>query len=747
MLSKHGSRALLGLLWWVASASATTAQESRASEAETVVLTEAGLVVERSCVVRVPEGLVVSDSARKGVVVVAKDDVAVTFTGDVLRGAADGRPPETFEGYGVRVEGRRGVRIEGLRARGFRAGIYATRADGLVVANADLSDNRAQRLRSTPTRCDDASDWLSPHDNDANEWLERYGAGLYVEDSKGVAVSNARVRRTQNGIVFDRVDGSSVVDCDTSFLSGFGLAMWRSSENVVSRNAFDFCVRGYSHGVYNRGQDSAGILMFEQCRRNRIVLNSITHGGDGVFGFAGREALGERGPMDLDRQRRGCDDNVFFGNDLSFAAAHGLEMTFSFGNRVEANLFEGNAICGIWAGYSQDSQIVGNAFVGNGDRGYGLERGGVNIEHGSGNRVEANDFSGDRCGVHLWGRNGGALRDKPWGRANPQTKPETVASNTFRACETAVHLRGVDGVALGPNVFDACAVEVSAEDATTTSNATSPCDLRLPEDAPGTKTPVGAHPALRGRDKIVMTPYGPWDHERPVARLDSDDGGDHVWRVFGADRPKLAGSAFGADAPFRVDVLSGDAASGVPFVVRALRDGAIPYAFRVEVGGDAAPLSIEGLVLKTKWRVAFFPWAADPRVDEAAFRGGAKKPGAVETTTSALAFRFDGGGPSDVVPDPAVRAAKLPKDRFGLLASTTLRLPKGRYRATLRSDDGVRLKIDGSCVVDAWTWHPPQTDVALFDVAEERDVAFDLAYFEIDGHAVLEFALERIEDG
>ena len=56
--------------------------------------------------------------------------------------------------------------------------------------------------------------------------------------------------------------------------------------NVIARNACDYCIRGYSHGVYNRGQDSAGILMFEQCSRNVIADNSVTHGGDGIFGFA-----------------------------------------------------------------------------------------------------------------------------------------------------------------------------------------------------------------------------------------------------------------------------------------------------------------------------------------------------------------------------------------------------------------------------------------------------------------------------
>ena len=66
--------------------------------------------------------------------------------------------------------------------------------------------------------------------------------------------------------------------------------------NSTARNACDFCIRGYSHGVYNRGQDSAGILMFEQCSGNVIAENSATHCGDGLFAFAGKEALGETEP-------------------------------------------------------------------------------------------------------------------------------------------------------------------------------------------------------------------------------------------------------------------------------------------------------------------------------------------------------------------------------------------------------------------------------------------------------------------
>ena len=121
---------------------------------------------------------------------------------------------------------------------------------GFELAQLDVSGNFQQRLLSTP-EAEDSSDWLWPHRNDNNEWATAYGAGLYVEDSDRVTVRRVRARNGQNGIVLDRVNDSKIYDNDCSFLSGWGLALWRSSENVISRNAFDFCVRGYSHGVYN----------------------------------------------------------------------------------------------------------------------------------------------------------------------------------------------------------------------------------------------------------------------------------------------------------------------------------------------------------------------------------------------------------------------------------------------------------------------------------------------------------------
>ena len=46
--------------------------------------------------------------------------------------------------------------------------------------------------------------------------------------------------------------GRAAYDNDFSFNSGWGIALYRTNHSEISHNRCDFCVRGYSHGVYNR---------------------------------------------------------------------------------------------------------------------------------------------------------------------------------------------------------------------------------------------------------------------------------------------------------------------------------------------------------------------------------------------------------------------------------------------------------------------------------------------------------------
>ncbi|RMF74537.1 MAG: right-handed parallel beta-helix repeat-containing protein, partial [Planctomycetota bacterium] len=214
---------------------------------------------------------VIADVDRNGAIHIRTDGVVVDFGGQMLRGAAPDLPPERYAGYGVRITAR-DVTIRNLRVSGYRAGVYATGADGLVIEDCDFSDNFRQRLTSTP-QAEDLSDWLYPHDNDANEWLHNYGAGIYIEESDNVTVRRCRARKGQNALCGRKVNHARIYDNDFSFLSGWGIALYRSNHNVIVRNNCDFCMRGYSHGVYSRGQDSAGILFFEQCSDNIVAYN------------------------------------------------------------------------------------------------------------------------------------------------------------------------------------------------------------------------------------------------------------------------------------------------------------------------------------------------------------------------------------------------------------------------------------------------------------------------------------------
>ena len=697
-----------------------------------------------SCRVVVPPGLVIADANGDGVIHVRTPGIHVAFApGSVLRGADPATPWDRLSGYGVRVEQASGVTLAGLRVHGYRCAVWATGADGITVAESDLSDNFRQRLGSTPW-AEDQADWLWPHENDANQWLARYGAAVWLEELSRATVREVRVRRGQNGIVLDSVSDSRIFDNDCSFLSGWGLALWRSSDNVVSRNAFDFCVRGYSHGVYNRGQDSAGILCFEQCNRNLFAENSATHGGDGLFAFAGKEALGEVGGHAPDwYRRRGNNDNFLIGNDFSYAAAHGVEITFSFGNKLTGNRIVGNAICGLWGGYSQDTVVFANQFEHNGQAGYGLERGGVNIEHGRRNRVLSNGFAENACGVHLWWDEDEALARLPWALANGTASEDNeVSINRFVEDGVAIQLRGPSTTRVLGNQFDSVGEELRQEAPAEVERdpGRRPDDLDLAAVLPeavrtvsGRTQPVGARAELRGRKHIVMTEWGPWDHESPLLRRVASEPGLHRFELL----PRGTASVISAPSEERWS-LAVDPEDGA-LTVTSDSSGVVPYRLQLRAGG--VPLEAAGLLVDARWQVRFFAWTHDPREEPTAWQDRLASVTAAATPAilSRLDLPFAHGGPSDLgiegIPED------LPADRFGCVAETRLRFPAGRYRLATVSDDGVRVWFDGELVIDNWTWHPPTRDEAVIAVEQDREVPIRIEHFELDGYAQLLFEI------
>ncbi len=689
--------------------------------------------ITRSCRVRIPARASIADPNDDGVIQVAASDIVVEFDEEALRGADTGATPDKYRGIGVRIAGQRNVTLRGLRVSGFRAGVWATNTDGLTLEDCDLSDNRRDRLLSTP-QAEDERDWLWPHANDENEWLTGYGAGAYIEDSRNVTVRRCRARAGQNGLCLDRVLDSKIYDNDFSFLSGWGIAMWRSSNNIISRNACDFCIRGYSHGVYNRGQDSAGILAFEQCSQNVFVENSATHGGDGFFGFAGKEALGETPPpsADYDYKRRGCNENVFAKNDFSFAAAHGLELTFSFANRIHGNLFENNAICGIWGGYSQATTILGNDFVENGAAGYGLQRGAINIENGADNGIVANRFSNNACGVHLWRKASESIQRLPWYEASrvADARSELLEAK-FHHDQLAIHLRGGELLEFNEVEFTDVAEPTRIEDASSFAEIALWVRPSFLTPRPlGERGSVGARKALRGRENIIMTEWGPWDHESPLVRVLKSTGDTVEFELRRV--PKDAKVEANGRPVERADVPAETIAIKAP--------GPGVHRYSLVVNGPGINIQRAGVLVATEWDLVVFNSPVDPREDAAAWRATAKQAGAVRTKTRALALNYGYKGPSDLL--PAAKDRGIARDHFGVIATTTIKLDKGTWLISTLSDDGVRVVVDGKSVIENWSHHGPTRDSAKLTLDDAKAVGITVEHFELDGYAVLEFSIE-----
>ncbi len=756
-----------------------------------VRVTHDDTVITRSCRVVIPSGLWIKDGNTNGVIQIAADGVTLEFApGSQLLGAPSDAPGDSLRGIGIRIDGHRQVTVRGARVHGFFNGLVATRADGLRVEGGDYSGNYRQHLRSTP-QAEDGSDWLFPHHNDQTPWREHYGGAVCVERSSSVTIRDVTLRRGQNGILLDWVDDSRVYDNDASFLSGWGLALWRSSRNVISRNAFDFCVRGHSEGVYNRGQDSAGILCFEQCNENVFAENSVTHGGDGFFGFAGREALGEVW-MDQERARlrketgreevddligypaslahdfslRGCNRNLLVDNDFSYASAHGIEMTFSEGNFFVRNRVVENGICGLWGGYSSDSLIAGNEFTGNGALAYGLERGAINIEHGSRNRILENRFLNNKAAIHLWWDNDGSLFRLPGVAGNLRgVEGNVIAGNRFRIDARPGSVGAMSP--LGAGSVDRRVVLQVRDDGTNhvRDNAYFGNSVRLgsPQDVEfavksgaeptrtgvmpgwriprhevlGSKRPVGARKHLRGRDRILIDEWGPWDHDGPWIRSLGTQQGGPAWEVFHAGRFEARLTGSGA-------TLQRQPGSEPRSEVVRIQAGTGLTPYRLTVHGDGLDRTFEGRILRVPWEVSFFSWrqGPDPRTNLTAWRALASAPEAVQVRLESLRFAYGGRGPKDLNLSEELTRRGPGGERFGMIARAAVPLPAGRWKITTRSDDGVRVQVNGTVVLENWTWHGPERDEAAFETSAPGSVELVVEHFELDGHSELSFDLE-----
>ncbi len=762
------------------------------------------MTITRSVVVEPGRYLLPSvDDSGQGVIRIGGDNITVDFNGAELVGTPDGTAPDARRGTALQITGGRNITIKNARVRGYKIGLIARDAPGLRVLDSDFSYNWKQHLQSTLER-EDLSDWMSYHRNEKDEWL-RYGAAIYLRRCNDFEVKGVTVEGGQNGLMLTECNRGRVWNSNFSFLSSLGLGLYRSSDNAVMHNKIDWCVRGYSHGVYNRGQDSAGILVYEQSHRNLFAYNSVTHGGDGFFLWAGQSTM--------DTGKGGCNDNLLWGNDFSHAPTNGIEATFSRNSFINNLLLE----CwhGVWGGYSFNSTIADNVF--------GLNAQAIAIEHGQDNVIARNSFHRDNEGIVLWQN---ATQDPNWGYAkarDTRSRDYRIEGNTFSDITLqALRLMGTKGIALKGNTFKRNArvfnlgagnsnlvlesntffgssetlpagTETSGQPPywnTTSADATPPlpptmqpsgqvlhgadesnadylrrfqtswspwriggkdaqsskitneqATLRPPAPLRDGADPFIAAGELRGRRYILVDEWGPYDFKSPLLWPRSSDGTTQRFEILGPPGQWKVAELRG------VESVSTQTGSVPGFVdVRLPAGKAVSMQIELEYMGGAvvSPWGVAhaaGRPYRFGYTKFFMPIAWQVKW----FRWDE----ATDPRTQPEEFqKLLAGEPiktesTDALSYawPGVIGPGLPADYFATVAEGRVDVPPGDYTLSVTTDDGVRVWVDDELVIKD-AWKYQGPTLYTAELKLGGAHKIRVEHFEIDGYATLQVALK-----
>jgi hypothetical protein len=623
------------------------------------------------------------------------DGIVLDLTDVELRGQVVDADLDKAAGIGITLRNCRNVEVKGGLIGGFKVCVAVENCTDVKISGMHCDGWFGQRLRST-RYSEDLTDWLRPHENDKREWRTNYGAAISVEGSSGVTIDNCRGRRGQNGILLTQVTDSEVYDNDFSFLSGWGLGMYRSSNNVISHNVFDYCIRGFSHDVYWRGQDSAGILMFESCSENVVARNSATHSGDGVFLYGGNDIV-ERGRNGA----TGSNNNVFAENDLRYAVANSLEATFSRGNAVLNNDLSGSHQHGIWGGYSADMLIRGNTI----DRTIG---GAITIEHGQDCVVQDNHIAQNEMGVEFYWDSDPALVDGPFGRSNDtSSRGHWILGNTFEANVLDVVVRQTQALVFHGNTYQPGTREPYFANVSADADATlDSMTVQRWLDALN-----GAYPS----GNLSDTTLNPWVGQEPELVKE--------WAAW--TLPELPGS-------HETRAESRDEFGGGLESIVMTEWG--PWDFR---SGQPRPKERRagGLLAQSSWNATWFRWKpneSDPRTSERAWRSRANSPILRDEVSS-----FVNPWSSEE------KRRAIGNDFFGLFAATNIILEEsGTFELSVVSDDGIRVFVNEELVLEDWTLHAPKRDERTLELDKGEHI-IRIEYFQIQGAAALVLELRR----
>jgi len=652
------------------------------------------------------------DSLSTAPITIDGNNITVDFNGAVIEGSTDYENPDKFKGTGIIIKSGRNITLKNLTVKGFKVGVLARGIEALRIINGDFGYNFRQHLNST-RKAEDLADWQSYHHNEKDEWL-RFGAGIYLRDCNSADIHDNTVTGGQCGLMMTNCHNGLVYNNNFSFNSGIGIGMYRSSGNQVLNNKIDWNVRGFSLGVYYRGQDSAGILIFEQCDNNTFAYNSVTHSGDGFFLWAGQTSM--------DTGEGGCNDNLVFGNDFSYAPTNGVEITFSR-NQIINNIIH-DCWHGVWGGFSYNTVIANNDFAAN--------LSAIAIEHGSNNIIDQNTFNGDKAGLELWSN---PKRPKDIGylqKRDTRSMNYSIKNNAFTNVKNIFSIYNTSQINISNNrvsggtiqqkmdstvkdlVFDKVGDQVKP----VTDSSYFPHLKRIP-GGQNAMLPAG-HP--KGKKYIMMTEWGPYSFNYPIAWLEKTDSTGKMyfdllgpagdWKIIkirGASAPSASSGKFPGTLTLQKDTAE---LTDIDVEMEYKGEGIVsPFGVK-NAAGYPYIFHYREFELPWRWQTKWFAFDTtnDPLKNEAKFK--------------TLLF----GRPVKIIKGPDLNklfgsgfGKNIPKEKIATVSTSDINIPDGLYRVGISASEMVRVYLDDKLVIE--NWNPAKL---IYDADYHRDTVIPL---------------------
>ncbi len=608
-----------------------------------------------------------------------QSDLTLDFRGVTFEAAASEMPAIGVRGRGLVLEDCERITILGGVWRGYAAPITIRNSKSIRVREVQVEGFWREALESTVTR-DSGADWLEPANFLQPDWNDQY-AGIAVHGSQDVIVQGCQARAGAIGVVLADCREGLVVGNDASFLSAYGAVLVGGQSNTVAHNSLEYNVRGYSHGNYASGQNSAGVLVVGGGQGHRIAFNRLTHSGAGIMLYG----VGVEAPT----------HNRLYGNDARHSIFAGLQSHNTRNTLVQNNDF---SLCGRFGVHSEadiEMVLLENEVA-------DVTGAGIGLFSSSKGSLLQNNLLRNQIGLEIaWSQTEVA------GAGAPASKEHHVLGNRFEGNGQDLVARDSQALVFAGNQFIGEKQRLHTERIQAWIGPDED-----PRSRPAEDTVVGwlaGSNGLQPSGNLMGVSLRLWDGEMPGP----------LKLAQSLDPPRIPGYP---DSGGRV---VSDYQGGLETVVIGLYG---PWDFP---SGEAQTQMRQpgGLFSSLRWQARWFsfdPETQDPRADVAVWRALGDEPLVRRTVDHFLD------------PRPGEELQKrVPPVRFGLLAEAELQVPTtGEYLLSVVADDGIRLWIGEEQVFEDWTWNATREEGTLLQL-QEGTHPVRLEYFQLDGASEL----------